>query len=87
MHEHALIADLIRKIETIARENNARRVVKVKLRLGALSHMSPEHMREHFAAAAQGTLAQGAVLESEVSTDIDDPRARDIVLDSVDVED
>jgi hypothetical protein len=49
--------------------------------------MSPEHMREHFAAAAQGTLAQGAVLESEVSTDIDDPRARDIVLDSVDVED
>jgi hydrogenase nickel incorporation protein HypA/HybF len=87
MHEHALIADLIRKIETIARANNARRVVKVKLRLGALSHMSPEHMREHFAAAAQGTLAQGAVLESEVSTDIDDPRARDIVLDSVDVED
>jgi hydrogenase nickel incorporation protein HypA/HybF len=87
MHEHALIADLIRKIETIARANNARRVVKVKLRLGALSHMSPEHMREHFAAAAQGTLAQGAVLESEVSTDIDDSRARDIVLDSVDVED
>jgi hydrogenase nickel incorporation protein HypA/HybF len=87
MHEHALIADLIRKIETIARANNARRVVKVKLRLGALSHMSPEHMREHFAAAAQGTLAQGAVLESEVSTDIDDPRARDIVLDSVDVDD
>lgn len=87
MHEHALIADLIRKIETIARDNYAQRVVKVKLRLGALSHMSPEHMREHFAAAAQGTLAQGAVLESEVSTDIDDPRARDIVLDSVDVED
>jgi len=87
MHEHSLIADLIRKIESIARENNAQRVVKVKLRLGALSHMSPEHMREHFAAAAQGTLAQGAVLESEVSTDIDDPRARDIVLDSVDVED
>jgi len=87
MHEHALIADLIRKIETIARENHAQRIVKVKLRLGALSHMSPEHMREHFAAAAEGTLAQGAVLESDVSTDIDDPRARDIVLDSVDVED
>ena len=87
MHEHSLIADLIRKIEAIARENHAQRVVKVKLRLGALSHMSPQHMREHFAAAAQGTLAQGAVLESELSTDIDDPRARDIVLDSVDVED
>jgi hydrogenase nickel incorporation protein HypA/HybF len=87
MHEHSLIVDLIRKIEVIARENHAQRVVRVKLRLGALSHMSQEHMREHFAAAAQGTLAQGAVLESEVSTDIDDPRARDIVLDSVDVED
>ena len=87
MHEHSLIADIIRKIEAIARENHAQRVVKVRLRLGALSHMSPEHMREHFAAAAQGTLAQGAVLESELSTDIDDPRARDIVIDSVDVED
>ena len=87
MHEHSLIADMIRKIEAIARENHAQRVVKVRLRLGALSHMSPEHMREHFAAAAQGTLAQGAVLESELSTDIDDPRARDIVIDSVDVED
>ena len=87
MHEHSLIADMISKIEAIARENHAQRVVKVRLRLGALSHMSPEHMREHFAAAAQGTLAQGAVLESELSTDIDDPRARDIVIDSVDVED
>jgi hydrogenase nickel incorporation protein HypA/HybF len=50
----------MRKIDAIAREQGARRVVGVKVRLGALSHISPAHRREHFEAAATGTIAEAA---------------------------
>ena len=40
MHEMSLIHDLMRKIETIAPEQNALRVTTVKVRLGALAHIS-----------------------------------------------
>ena len=56
------------------------------MRLGALSHISADHFREHFDHAAGGTPAEGARLEVEVFGDVDDPRAQDIILDSVEVE-
>ena len=65
MHEFSLITDLMRKIDVIAREQGARRVVGVKIRLGALSHISPAHFREHFEAAATGTIAEAARLDFE----------------------
>jgi hydrogenase nickel incorporation protein HypA/HybF len=60
MHEFSLINDLMRKIAAIAHKQSARRVVGVKMTLGALSHISPDHFREHFEAAATGTIAQDA---------------------------
>ena len=65
MHEFSLINDLMWKIDAIAREQGARRVVGVKVRLGALSHISPDHFREHFEAAATGTIAEAARLDFE----------------------
>ncbi|MCS6924751.1 MAG: hydrogenase maturation nickel metallochaperone HypA [Candidatus Binatia bacterium] len=85
MHEHALIADLIRKITTIAHAEGAQQVLSVQVRLGALCHVSADHLREHFLHAAAGTVAEGARLDIEVSTDITDPLAQEIVLDSVEV--
>ncbi|MFN0086650.1 MAG: hydrogenase maturation nickel metallochaperone HypA [Blastocatellia bacterium] len=87
MHELSLIADLMRKIEGIAREQGARKVVGVKVRIGALAHISPEHLLEHFVEAARGTVAEGARLETEMPADIADPHAQEIRLDSVEVED
>ena len=87
MHEFSLINDLIRKIESIAREQGARRVAGLKVKLGALSHVSAEHFREHFEAAARGTIAEGARLDIETLTDEYDPHAQDILLDSVELED
>jgi hydrogenase nickel incorporation protein HypA/HybF len=87
MHEFSLIADLFRKIESIAREGGSNRVTSVSVRLGALSHISPAHFREHFGQAARGTLAEGARLEIDVSTDTGDPHAQDILLESVDLAD
>ncbi len=83
MHEMSLMADLLRKVEATAQ---AQQVVSVTVKLGALSHISPEHFREHFAQATRGTIAEGARLEIEVLTDLSDPQAQQIVLDSVEVE-
>jgi hydrogenase nickel incorporation protein HypA/HybF len=87
VHEFSLINDLIRKIESIARDQGARRVVTLKVKLGALSHISAEHFREHFEAAARGTIAEGGRLEIEALTNEYDPHAQDTLLESVELED
>ena len=86
MHEASLMADLIRKITTLADAQQACKVTGVHLTLGALSHISPEHLSEHFRHAARGTVAEGARLDIEARTDFTDPFAQDIRLDSIDVE-
>ncbi len=87
MHEFSLLADLLRKIESVARCEQASAVTRVTVRIGALCHLSPSHLREHFARAAYGTIAEGARLDIKVLTNITDPHAQEIVLESVDVMD
>ena len=85
MHEFSLMADLLRKIDQLARSNQAEAVTGVKVKLGALSHITPEHFREHFEEAINGTVAQGATLEVEQCHDEKDPNAQDILLESVEI--
>ena len=85
MHEHSLMADLLRKIEQVAADNNAERVTRVRVWLGALSHITPEHFREHFEDGTRGTLAEGAELEVEASDDDTHPEAQQILLRNLDV--
>ena len=86
MHEASLMADLIRKITTLAEAQQARQVTVIHLSLGALSHVSPGHLRQHFALVAQGTVAEGARLDIVARTDITEPLALDVRLDSIEVE-
>jgi hydrogenase nickel incorporation protein HypA/HybF len=87
MHEASLVRDLIRKITAVAQTRGTGRVIGVRVRLGALSHISPEHFREHFTHGAHGTVAEGARLEIETMTATDDPLAQEVILDSIEVED
>jgi hydrogenase nickel incorporation protein HypA/HybF len=86
MHEQALMRDVMRKIEDVARSGGATRVTRVRVRLGALSHFTPDHFREHFADVSPGTLAEGAEVDVVMNDDITDPRARDVVLESIEVD-
>lgn len=86
MHEFSLINDLMRKTKDIAAQHQAKKVASVRVLLGALCHISPEHFREHFEEAAVGTVADGAELEIVLNPDPNDPHAQDILLDSVKVE-
>jgi hydrogenase nickel incorporation protein HypA/HybF len=87
MHEAALMKDLMTKILQIAQQQRAKRVIGIKVKLGALSHMTPEHFREHFEEVSPGTVAEGARIEAEQLTDIHDPKAQEILLQSIEVED
>ena len=78
MHELSLIADLMRKVESIAAVEKATKVLAVNVKLGALAHIAPGHLRDHFARAARGTIAEDARLFVELSEE-----AQEIVLESV----
>ena len=86
MHERALMRDLLAEIEQVARSERAERVTRVEVRLGALSHFTPEHFREHFVDASRGTLAEGAAVRAELDGDVHASRAAGVVLESVEVE-
>jgi len=86
MHEASLMATIMRRLNEIADAEEAKHIVGVAVWLGALSHMSAAHFKEHFAQAAAGTLAEGARLTLTVSSDINDPRAQEILLSSVEVD-
>ncbi|MDH4344765.1 MAG: hydrogenase/urease maturation nickel metallochaperone HypA [Thermoleophilia bacterium] len=86
MHEKAVMDDLVREIESVARAERARRVTGVRVRLGALSHFTPKHFREHFEDATRGTLAEGAAVEAEAATDPSEPGAQGVLLESVELD-
>jgi hydrogenase nickel incorporation protein HypA/HybF len=86
MHEMSLMRGLMRQIEELAAQEGASTVTSIRLRLGALSHFSPEHFREHFARVAPGTCAEGATLEISTSDDIHDPHAQHVRIESLEVE-
>ncbi len=87
MHEFSLINDLIRKISTIALEQRARKVIGVTVKIGALSHISQDHFRDHFVLASRGTIAEGARLNIEFMTDVTDPQSQDVLIQNIEVVD
>ena len=87
MHEFSLIKDLIHKITTIAREQHASKVIGVTVKLGALSHISPDRFRDHLVHASRGTIAEGARLNIEFMTDITDPQSQDVLIQNIEVVD
>jgi len=78
--------DVLARVEETARTEGAGRVTRVHVRLGALSHFTPEHFLEHFEEAARGTIAEGADVVASLESDIAHPRASDVVLESVEIE-
>jgi hydrogenase nickel incorporation protein HypA/HybF len=81
MHEMSLLRGLLTQIEVTARRHGARRVTVVRLKLGPLAHIEPDHLRAHFIAAAGGTIADTARLEIQTTDDL-----HELTLESMDVE-
>jgi hydrogenase nickel incorporation protein HypA/HybF len=86
MHEQRLMQDLVGHIVAIADAEGATRVTRVTVELGALSHFTPDHFREHYVDATRGTAAAGAAVDARLATDPTDARAQDVVLLDVELE-
>ena len=86
MHEKHLTEDLVRELEAIAAREGGTRVTRIRVRLGALSHFTPDHFGEHFEDAARGTVAEGATVQAELSSDVTDPGAQGVLLETVEFE-
>jgi hydrogenase nickel incorporation protein HypA/HybF len=78
--------DVIRRVEDVASTEGATRVTRITVRLGALSHFTADHFSEHFEDAARGTVAEGAFVDAVVEDDATDARARDVLVENVEVE-
>ncbi len=84
MHEDSMMADLLKKIEAVARDNGGR-VVSIRVKLGALSHITRELFEEHFLIRTRGTPVEGARLKVEQMTDTANPNAQEILLESIEL--
>jgi hydrogenase nickel incorporation protein HypA/HybF len=85
MHERALMDDLVRKVLAVAEAEGATAVTRIRVRLGALSHFTPQHFREHWEDASRGTLAEGAEVEARMDAEPAGDVAQGVVLESVEV--
>jgi hydrogenase nickel incorporation protein HypA/HybF len=85
MHERALLDDLVRKVLAVAESEGAASVTRIRVRLGRLSHFTPEHFVEHWVDASRGTLAEGAAVEARIDDDLTAEAAQGVVLESVEV--
>ena len=65
MHELSLTESIVEIALEEARRNDARRVRRIFVDVGALSHVEPEALEFCFAAVAAGTAAEGAELKIE----------------------
>jgi hydrogenase nickel incorporation protein HypA/HybF len=86
MHGQALMRDLMGRIVDLAEEEGATGVTRVAVRLGALSHFTPEHFLQHFEDAARGTVAECAAVDATLDGDTTAPNAQGVVLESVELE-
>ena len=85
MHERALMEDVVRKVLAVAEGEGAASVARIRVRLGALSHFTPEHFVEHWVDASRGTVAEGAEVNATVDGDLAGEAAQGVVLESVEV--
>ena len=83
MHERALMDDLVRKVLEVADAESATRVERIRVRLGALSHFTPEHFVEHWRDASRGTVAEDAEVEATMDGSLAGEAAQGVVLESV----
>jgi Zn finger protein HypA/HybF involved in hydrogenase expression len=85
MHEEAMLRDVIRKAEEVAHREGGR-VTRVRLRVGASSHLAGPELEARWAHAVEGTVLAGSQVEIELSKDRNDPNAGSILLRSLDVD-
>ena len=66
MHELSIVIDVVKKVETIAKDNGLTKVDTLVLQVGELSSMIPRYIEACYPAAVDGTLLQDTKLRIEI---------------------
>ncbi|MEM2856296.1 MAG: hydrogenase/urease maturation nickel metallochaperone HypA [Candidatus Nitrosocaldaceae archaeon] len=80
MHELSLVNNLLNKLDAISKENNAK-IVSIKIRVGALSHITPERLKEYLLISEKTKDVKIEIVRNEQI----DENAQDIILESVEL--
>lgn len=67
MHELSVCLSLMQQVEALAREHNATSVTHIALRIGPLSGVEPELLRQSYPLATANTIAESAELIIETA--------------------
>ena len=67
MHELSVCLSLIEEVKRVARQNGAGTVTRIIVKVGPLSGVEPDLLRNAYPLAAAGTVAEKAELEIELS--------------------
>lgn len=86
MHEFHLIKGILNQLSSIAEEQHANKIVGLTVKIGVLSHVSPDHFREQFILVSRGTIAEGARLDIVTIFDTDNPLCDEVILESIEIE-
>lgn len=62
MHELSVCQALVRELDALARREHALRITRVVVRIGPLSGVEPQLLRQAYPLACAGTVADGAEL-------------------------
>ena len=81
-----MLKDVVRKAEEVADRERPARVTRVRLWVGARSHLGGPELRDRWAHAVAGTALAGSEVEIETSSDEDHPNAESVILRSLDVD-
>ena len=60
MHELVIVEGILDVVVPEARKHGANQILSIRLKVGELSGVIPECVREYFTVAARGTMAEGA---------------------------
>jgi Zn finger protein HypA/HybF involved in hydrogenase expression len=67
MHEIHLLKDLLDDLLKIGKENQAKKISRIYLRMGSFTEINPEILKHFFAQNAKGTIAENAEISIEES--------------------
>ncbi len=65
MHELPITESILNIVVKHAQQNNAKKVVSISLKIGAMSDLLNEWVQRYFDYLSKGTVAEGAVLKIE----------------------
>jgi hydrogenase nickel incorporation protein HypA/HybF len=85
MHEAGILRNIIKKVVEVGAREKSSKIKSLTIRLGALSHFTPEHFREHFAYDSRGTIAENVQLNIIENLDKADPMAHEVILESIEL--